>query len=128
MGAALSAYETLVGKARTSAAQARSSAIFRSDDNRRVLTFMAVSGQDAFQHINAAWDDHHLYAEHRDIAEASALMLYKLVASSGESLLDPLSTDAVAFEFIARAPQALRDIIAPITATVPKSIDIHSLT
>jgi hypothetical protein len=114
--AALSAYETLIEKARTSAAKAHAAAIFRSVNDRRVIALIQLGGHDAFRHLSAAWDDHHLTAEHRAVAESSSLALYQLSASAGETILDPGSTDAYAFEHVARAPEHVRTIVGTIAA------------
>jgi hypothetical protein len=112
--AALSSYETLIEKARSSSAKARASAIFRSPNKRRVIALITIDGHESFRHIQSAWDDHHLNAEHRDVAESSSLALYRCSASTGEAVIDPASTDAYGFEHVARGPQEVGELIAPI--------------
>lgn len=114
--AALSAYETLIEKARASATKAHAAAIFRSVNDRRVIALVELGGHDAFLHLKSAWDDHHLTAEHRAVAESSSLALYQLAASAGGTILDPVSKDAYAFEHIAREPDRVRAIVGAITA------------
>jgi hypothetical protein len=114
VGAAASTYETLIEKARTSAAKAHAAIIFQSKNKRRVIALIAVDGHQAFRHISSAWDDHRLHAEHRDVAESGELALFKFTAGTGEAVIDPASTDAYAFERVARAPQTAREILAPI--------------
>jgi hypothetical protein len=112
--AALSSYETLIEKARSSSAKAQATAVFRSPNKRRVIALITIDGHDSFRHIQSAWDDHHLSAEHRDVAESSSLVLYRCCASTGEAVIDPSSTDAYAFEHVARPPQKVSELIAPI--------------
>jgi hypothetical protein len=116
VGAALSAYETLIEKARTSAVKARAAAIFRSVNDRRVIALIDLGGHDAFLHLKSAWDDHHLTAEHRAVAESSSLALYQLAVSAGGTILDPETKDAYAFEHVAREPERVRAIVGAITA------------
>ena len=103
--AGLSAYETLIEQARTSAVKAGAAAILRSADDRRVFALVEVAGHDAFAHLQSAWDDHHLQAEHRTVAESSALALYQVVSATGDCALDPRSKDAYACEQISLAPR-----------------------
>jgi hypothetical protein len=98
--AGIASYETLVEQARTSAARAHEAAILRSHNHRRVIVLLHLDGHDAFRHLSAAWDDHHLVAERHAIAESRSLKLYRLAATLGDAAIDPASTDAVAFEQI----------------------------
>jgi hypothetical protein len=111
IGAGLSAYESLIEQARTSSAKARTATVLRSANDRRVVALVEIGGHDAFSHLKSAWDDHHLSSEHRAVAESSALGLYQVAADAGESAIDPGSTDAYAFERVARAPQEVRALI-----------------
>jgi hypothetical protein len=106
--AGIAAYETLVEKARGSSAHVRSAVIFRSTNNRRVIAVAELSGHDAFRHLKSAWDDHHLSAEHRAVAESGSLALYRMIAILGRPLDDAPSKDTYAFELVARPPQAVR--------------------
>jgi len=114
--AGLSAYETLVEQARTSATKAKLAAILRSADNRRVYALVEVGGHDAFAHLRSAWDDHHLQAEHRTVAESSTLALYQVVSTTGDFALDPQSKDAYAVEQVASGPQQAEKIITGVAA------------
>ena len=116
MDAGISAYETMVEKARTSAVKAHGGAILRSVNNRRVIALIAINGHDAFRHLKSAWDDHHLNAERHAVAESSTLTLYRLTASGGDATIDPASTDSYAFEHVARDPDHVRALIAAIAA------------
>jgi hypothetical protein len=110
--AGLSAYETLVEQARTSATKAKLAAILRSADNRRVFALVEVGGHDAFAHLRSAWDDHHLQAEHRTVAESSTLALYQVISVTGDCALDPQSKDAYAIEHFPTGPQHVAELIA----------------
>ena len=99
--AGISSYETLIEKARTSSAKAGNAIVFRSDNKRRVVALVQVDGHDAFRHLKAAWDDHHLNAEHRAVAESSTLALYQLAATAGDASVDPSAKDAYALEHVA---------------------------
>lgn len=112
--AALSSYETLIEKARSWSAKALASAVFRSLNKRRVIALITIDGHDSFGHFQSAWDDHHLTAEHRAVAESNSLALYRCTASTGKALIDPASTDAYAFEHVACAPQKVTELIAPV--------------
>jgi len=101
--AALSSYETLIEKAKTSSAKALTSAVLRTENDRRVIALVELEGHEAFAHLKSAWDNHHLTQEHRDVAESSSLGLYQLAAVVGEPALDPASKDVYAFEHFARS-------------------------
>ncbi len=114
--AAVAAYETLIEQARTSATKAGSSAILKSVNDHRVVALVEVGGHAALAHMQAAWDDHHLFAEHRASAEARALALYQVISSTGDCTLDPASKSVYAFEHFPSAPQSLQRIIAGVAA------------
>ena len=97
-GAGISAYETLIEEARKSPTKAGSAVILRAGDDRGVLALVEVGGHDAFKHLQSAWDNHHLLAEHRAVAESSKLALYQVIAITGDCALDPQSKDAYAVE------------------------------
>jgi hypothetical protein len=110
--AGLSTYETLTEKARTSAAKVRNAAVLRSSNGRRVVALLELEGHDAFRHLQAAWGDRRLDAEHHAVAEATSLGLYRVTASAGDVHIDPATTDAYGFEKVAREPDRLRALIA----------------
>jgi hypothetical protein len=112
VNAGISAYETLIEKARTSAVKAHGAAILRSVNNRRVIALIGINGHDAFRHLKTAWDDHHLSAERHAVAESSTLALYQVAASGGQATIDPASKDSYAFEHVARDPNHVRALIA----------------
>ena len=112
VNAGVSAYETLIEKARTSAVKAHGAAILRSANNRRVIALIGINGHDAFRHLKTTWDDHHLSAERHAVAESSALALYQVAASGGQATIDPASHDSYAFEHVARDPSQVRALIA----------------
>jgi hypothetical protein len=114
--AGLSAYETLVEEARASSLETGVAAVMRTVDRRRVLTLLGLDGHDGFRRLASAWDDHHVSAEHRSVAESSALALYRLTASSGDGGLDPHSRDAFAFEQIACTPEVAGRLPAPLAS------------
>jgi hypothetical protein len=114
--AVLSAYETLIEKARTSAAKARAAAVLGSANGRRVVALLELDGHEAFGHVAAAWGDQRLEAQHRAVAESGSLALYRLFARAGDVEIDPGSTDAYAFERVAIEPQRVRGIVPPIVA------------
>jgi hypothetical protein len=110
--AGVAAYETLIERARTSAAKAHAAVVFRAANGRRVIALVSLDGHERFRHLAAAWDDHHLEAEHRAVAESASLLLYRMVESAGDAQLDPASTDAYAFERVAREPARVRGLVA----------------
>jgi len=116
VNAGISAYETLIEKARTSTVKAHGAAIPRSVNNRRVIALIGINGHDAFRHLKTAWDDHHLSAERRAVAESSALALYQVAASGGQATIDSASKDSYGFEHVARDPNHVRALIAAIGA------------
>ncbi|HTV93807.1 MAG TPA: hypothetical protein VMG98_13915 [Verrucomicrobiae bacterium] len=109
--AVVSAYETLVEQARTSAAKAGNAVILRSINDRRVVAILEVGGHGALAHIQASWDDHHLLAEHRTSAESRGLALYHVVSTTGDCALDPASRSVYAFEHFPSAPQSVQQLI-----------------
>jgi hypothetical protein len=96
--AGVASYETLVEKARSGAAKVREAAILLSHNQRRVIAMLHLDGHEAFRHLVAAWDDHHLDAERHDVAESLKLGLYRLATVTGEAAIDPTSDDVYAFE------------------------------
>jgi hypothetical protein len=111
-GAGISAYETLIEEARKSPTKAGSAVILRAGDDRGVLALVEVGGHDAFKHLQSAWDNHHLLAEHRAVAESSKLALYQVIAITGDCALDPQSKDAYAVEPFPTAPQQVEKLLA----------------
>ena len=111
--AAIASYETLVEKARTSAARVHEAAILRSQNHRRVIVLLHLDGHEGFRHIGAAWDDHHLVAQRHDVAESRSLTLYRLAANLGDAAIDPASTDALAFEQFSTTSNGCRPSRAP---------------
>jgi hypothetical protein len=114
--AGTASYETLIEKGRTSATKVREAVVLRSRDRRRVLALLHLGGHEAFSHLSAAWDDHHLFAEHRAVAESRSLSLYRLAANVGDSAIDPASTDAYAFERVLLDVEHTRAVAVQIAA------------
>jgi hypothetical protein len=114
--AGISAYETLIEKARTSAAKAHASVVLRSTNHRRVIALLHLDGHANFKHLASSWDDHHLSSERHAVAESSSLAFYRAAWVSGDATLDPTSTDAFAFEHINRKSEQLRALGAPVAA------------
>jgi hypothetical protein len=114
--AGVAAYETLVEQARIAAPKAREAAVLESHDRRRVIAMLHLDGHEAFRHLTAAWDDHHMFAERHAVAESQSLALYRLVTNVGESTIDPASTDAYAFERVSSGTERTGPISAAISA------------
>lgn len=114
--ALVSAYETLVEKARTSNVHAGSAAVFSAQNGRRVVTMVAVRGHDGFRQLAAAWDDHHRFEQHRAIGEAVSLGLYEVVDSTGIADIDPASHDAFVYEQFDRLVSKASELFASIGA------------
>ena len=114
--AAIASYETLVEKARTSAARVHEAAILRSQNHRRVIVLLHLDGHEGFRHLGAAWDDHHLVAQRHDVAESRSLTLYRLAANLGDAAIDPASTDALAFEQFSDDLERMQAVTSPIAA------------
>jgi hypothetical protein len=112
--AGVSSYETLIEQARTSSARVTVAAVLRSVNERRVIALIEIPGHDAFRHLRSAWDDHHLAAKRHDVAESTALALYRVVASAGAASVDPGSHDGYAFERVAIGPDRAPAIVAAI--------------
>jgi hypothetical protein len=102
--AGISACETLIERARKSTAAVRQAVILRSANKRRVIALLEVNGHEGFGHLQSAWDHHHLVAQRHDVAESSAVELYRLAATSGTATLDPATHDGYAYEHAAFAP------------------------
>lgn len=104
--AGIAAYETLIEKARKASLGVRVAAVLRSVNHRRVIALVELEGHEAFRQLQSSWDDHHLVAARRDVAESSTLGLYRVAASSGDASIDPESKDAYVFALQAAPPQA----------------------
>jgi hypothetical protein len=102
--AAISSYETLIEQARTTSAKARSSAVFSSDNGRRVVAIIELGGHEGFRHLETAWNDHHRYAEHRVKDESSVLELYRVLEGAGGVSIDPDSHTKYAIDRVAHEP------------------------
>jgi hypothetical protein len=116
VGAGISAYETLIEKARSPSAKGQTAAVLRSANDRRVLAFIELDGHEGFRHVKAAWDDHHLTAQRHAVAESSELALFQVTSIAGDVHIDPGSHDAYAFEHVGRPPQRVRELIEPVAA------------
>lgn len=114
--AGIAAYETLIEKARTSHVKAHEAGVLRSHNHRRVLALLRLDGHEAFRHLEAAWDDHHLFAERHAVSESRTLTLYRLATASGNATIEPVSTDAYAFEHLLRSQEHVRPIATPLAA------------
>ncbi|MGP8101993.1 MAG: hypothetical protein ACLQHL_14740 [Candidatus Cybelea sp.] len=108
--AGVASYETLVEKARSGAPKVREAAILLSHNQRRVIAMLHLDGHEAFRHLVAAWDDHHLDAERHDVAESLKLGLYRLTTVTGDAAIDPTSHDGYAFE---RSSVDVESIVPP---------------
>jgi hypothetical protein len=115
--ACISAYETLVEKALTSNVHADPSALFASDNGRRVVTMVGVRGHDGFRHLASAWDDHHRNAQHRVIAESVSFALYEVVAGTGEADVDPDSHDAYVYEHLERSVPHVAELFSSLATS-----------
>jgi len=122
--ACVSAYETLVEKARTSNVHANPAVIFASQNERRVVTVVGVQGHDGFRHLAAAWDDHHRNAQHRVISESVSFALYKVVAHAGNADVDPSSDDAYMYEHVDRSVPN----VAELFSSLNMSLDFRGAT
>jgi hypothetical protein len=115
--AGISAYETLIEKARdTSETRARVAVVLRSTNNRRVISLLEIEGHDAFRHLQSAWDDHHLAYQRHDVAESSTLALYRLAATAGDASIDPETKDTYSFEHVTRSAERVHAIANTIAA------------
>jgi len=114
--AGVAAYETLVEQARVAAPKAREAAVLESHNRRRVIALLHLDGHEAFRHLTATWDDHHLFAERHAVAESQSLALYRIVTNVGEATIDPASTDAYAFEHVSLGVERTRAVTGPIVA------------
>lgn len=116
--ASVSAYETLIEHARTSSnVHAGAAAVFAAADGRRVVTMVGVRGHDGFHHLQAAWDDHHRFAEHRAISESVSFELLEVAAVTGDTAIDPSTHDIYVFERIKRAVSSTADLFAALGAS-----------
>jgi hypothetical protein len=116
--ACVSAYETLVEKARTSNVHAAPAAVFASDNGRRVVVMVGLRGHEGFRHLEAAWDDHHRNAQHRAIAESVSFALYEVEAGTGSAAIDPESHDAYVYERVDRRVTRVPELFASLGASL----------
>ncbi len=114
--AEIASFESLIEKAQTSGPHAHSAVVFRSANDRRVLALVELDGHEAYRRLAAAWDDHHVFAEHRANAESRTLRLHRVAETFGESVLDPGTQSACSFEHIGKADVALDGLHKPLAA------------
>lgn len=113
--AAIASYETLIEKARTSAAQVRTASVLRSTNHRRVIAIVGLQGHHGFAHLTSAWDEHRLYDQHRAVAESASLALYEVKESAGNAFIED-THDAYAFEQTTAEALRVAALIVPLTA------------
>ncbi len=111
--AAVAASETLIellGKE----VDVQAAAIFVSRHERRVATFVWLTGHTAYAKLQHAWDKHHLEREHREAVEKRDLSLCRVAAIAGDPTIEPGSHTVLAIERLglsaSRAAEALNDI------------------
>jgi hypothetical protein len=111
VSAGISAYETLIEKAKP-----RVAAVLRSANDRRVFALLDVGNHETFHHLQSAWDDHKLFMERHAVAESTTLGLYQVIANAGDTTIDPDTKDAYAFEQVRVSPAEARARLEPIQA------------
>ncbi len=114
--AAIASYETLIEKARTSSAKGGDGLILCSHNHRRVIALLHLEGHDGFRRLASAWDEHHLVAQRHAIAESRSLLLYRLSRAEGDAVIDPASSDALAFEQVRIGAEKVADLAATLAA------------
>jgi len=111
--AAVAASETLV-ELFAKEAPVQAAAIFVSHHQRRVATFVWLSGHGDFAKMQHAWDAHHLEREHREAVEKRDLSLNRVIGTAGDPTITPGSHTVLAIERLAlsgaKAAEALRVI------------------
>jgi hypothetical protein len=118
LDAGISSYETLIEKARTSSVKARASVILHALDGRRIIVLATLGGYDAFRHLKAAWDDHHLHAQKHDVVESTTLGLYHVTSALGTVAFDPAAKNVYAIEHVA-VDAGKAEALARTTAEAP---------
>jgi hypothetical protein len=123
LGAALSAYESMIERARTSSGEARCAAVFSAATGREVLALVGVAGHEEFRQLASAWDDHHRFANGHAVTESRTLGLYRVERTAGDVSIDPASTDAYVFERMARD----RNVPVPIVTDVSAALGFRGV-
>jgi hypothetical protein len=95
--AAVTASETLIEMLAKEISE-RGAAIFVSRHQRRVATFVWLTGHDAFAKFQHAWDEYHLEREHREAVEKHDLSLCRVSAIAGDPAIKPGSHTVWAIE------------------------------
>lgn len=95
--AAVAASETLIELLAKEISE-RGAAIFVSRHQRRVATFVWLTGHDAFAKLQHAWDEYHLEREHREAVEKRDLSLCRVSAIAGDPTMKPGSHTVWAIE------------------------------
>jgi heme-degrading monooxygenase HmoA len=76
----------------------QAAAIFVSRHQRRVATFVWLTGHDAYAKLRNAWDEYHLQREHREAVEKRDLSLCRVTAVAGDSTISPGAHTVLAIE------------------------------
>jgi len=92
----------------------RSAAIFVSKHQRRVATFVWLTGHEDYSKLQHAWDEHHLEREHREAVEKRDLSICRVSAMAGDPAIQPGTHTVWAIEKLplnaSRAAEALKVI------------------
>jgi hypothetical protein len=62
--------------------------VFTSHDGRRVVGLLTLGGHEAYRHLSAAWDQHHLHLERREIGSKRELGLWNIAWVDPNFVLD----------------------------------------
>jgi hypothetical protein len=116
--AAIAASETLIellGKG----VDVRSAALFVSHHQRRVATFVWLTGHEAYAKLQHAWDEHHLEREHREAVEKRDLSICRVSAIAGDPTIKPGAHTVWAIERLGLSASRAADLLKAIERSRP---------
>ncbi len=116
VGAGISAYETLIEKARKSSTKARAAVVLRSVNKRRVIPLIEIEGHEAFRISKSAWDDRSPEGGASRSCRIEFAGALPGCRERGRHVVHLASTDAYAFEHVARGPERVRALSIAIAA------------
>src|ERR1700687_554260 len=116
--AAVAASETLIellGKE----VDVKAAAIFVSRHERRVATFVWLTGHGDYAKLQHAWDEHHLEREHREVVEKRDLSLCRVTGLAGDPTIEPGSHTVWALEKFGRTASRAAEALNVIARSHP---------
>ncbi len=97
----------------------RSAAIFVAKHERRVATFVWLTGHEDYSKLRNAWDEHHLEREHREAVEKRDLSICRVNAVAGDPTIRPGTHTVWAIEKLPLSASRAAEVLTVIERSRP---------